>query len=97
MIGQEKKLYIFTAFQYITGIKEDLIMGKSREDQIVKARQMLCYYLYEFESMSYASIGRFMGLDHSTVIHSVNKIKGSLGCRQIVDNIVDKISTYTQG
>lgn len=49
------------------------ILGKSRSKPIVAARQETCYRMVTELNMSYPAVGRRMGLDHSTVLHSVRK------------------------
>lgn len=57
-------------------VNEDSIYEKTRRKEIVKARQLVMYVLREFYSVSYPLIGQKLGgKDHTTVIHSCEKIK----------------------
>lgn len=60
-------------------IKESLIYEKSRRKEVVKPRQVIMYILREEFDESYPSIGQKLGgRDHTTVIHSCEKIKNEL-------------------
>ncbi len=60
-------------------IKESLIYEKSRRKEIVKPRQIIMYILREEFDESYPSIGQKLGgRDHTTVIHSCEKIKNEI-------------------
>ena len=68
------------------GIPEKSIYEKTRKKEVVKQRQIVMYILREEYSMSYPSIGeKIGGRDHTTVIHSCEKIK-----EEIKQNIVLK-------
>jgi len=60
-------------------IEEDSIYDKSRRKEVVKPRQLTMYILREDFNVSYPSIGQKLGdRDHTTVIHSCEKIKNEL-------------------
>ncbi len=60
-------------------IEEDSIYEKSRKKEIIKPRQVLMYLLREFLDVSFPSIGQKIGgRDHTTAIHSYEKIKEGL-------------------
>lgn len=60
-------------------LDEQIIYDKTRRKEIVKARQMIMYVLREDFNESYPTIGsKLGGKDHTTVIHSYEKIKGEL-------------------
>ncbi len=52
---------------------EDLV-GRSRKKEIVEPRQIAMYLLREILNMSYPYIGEKFGRDHTTAIHSYEKI-----------------------
>ncbi|MFA6095789.1 MAG: chromosomal replication initiator protein DnaA [Candidatus Paceibacterota bacterium] len=57
-------------------IEESHIYEKTRKKEVVKPRQVIMYILREDLNISYPSIGEKMGgRDHTTVIHSCEKIK----------------------
>lgn len=60
-------------------IDEDSIYDKTRKQEVVKPRQLTMYILREDFSVSFPSIGQKLGgRDHTTVIHSCEKIKNEL-------------------
>jgi chromosomal replication initiator protein len=60
-------------------IEEHSIYEKTRKKEVVKPRQVIMYILREDLSISYPTIGEKLGgRDHTTVIHSCEKIKHDL-------------------
>lgn len=61
------------------GIEEASIFEKGRKKEVIKPRQVIMYILREDFDISFPSIGDKVGnRDHSTVIHSYEKIKNDL-------------------
>lgn len=61
------------------GIEEVTIFEKGRKKEVIKPRQVIMYLLREDFDISFPSIGDKVGnRDHSTVIHSYEKIKNDL-------------------
>jgi len=61
------------------GIEPDSISEKGRKKEVIKPRQVIMYLLREDYDISFPSIGEKVGKrDHSTVIHSYEKIKNDL-------------------
>ena len=61
------------------GIEEIAIFEKGRKKEVIKPRQVIMYLLREDFDISFPSIGDKVGnRDHSTVIHSYEKIKNDL-------------------
>lgn len=60
-------------------IEEGIIYDKTRKKEVVRPRQLAMYILREDCNVSYPSIGQKLGgRDHTTVIHSCEKIKSEL-------------------
>ncbi len=60
-------------------IEEDIIYKKTRKKEVVKPRQLIMYILREDFNVSYPSIGEKLGgRDHTTVIHSCDKVRRDL-------------------
>ncbi len=60
-------------------INEKMLYDKSRKKEVVKPRQVIMYLLREDFNSSYPYIGQKLGgRDHTTVIHSYDKIKNDL-------------------
>jgi chromosomal replication initiator protein len=59
--------------------KEESVYEKTRHKEVIKPRQVIMYLLREDFNISYPSIGQKLGgRDHTTVIHSCEKIKRDL-------------------
>jgi len=60
-------------------LAEENIYNKTRRKEVVKPRQVVMYLLREDFNVSFPSIGdKLGGRDHTTVIHSYNKMKEEL-------------------
>lgn len=71
-------------------IDEHSIYEKTRKKEVVKPRQVIMYLLREDMGVSYPSIGEKLGgRDHTTVIHSCEKIKNDIKSNQ---NLVQEIN-----
>lgn len=68
--------YVVTKIADFYGIDEDSIYEKTRRREVVRPRQVIMYILREDFSVSYPTIGsKLGGRDHTTVIHSCEKVK----------------------
>ena len=73
-------------------IAEKSIYEKTRKKEVVKPRQIIMYILREEFNVSYPSIGEKLGgRDHTTVIHSCEKIKGELKLSTSLEQEIDHI------
>ncbi len=69
------------------GIDEESIYEKTRRREVVRPRQIIMYLLREDFNISYPTIGtKLGGRDHTTVIHSCEKIKREV----VVDSELSK-------
>jgi len=60
-------------------IEEESIYEKTRRKEVIRPRQIIMYLLREDFNISYPSIGQKLGgRDHTTVIHSCEKMKNDL-------------------
>lgn len=60
-------------------VKEESIYEKTRHKEVIKPRQVIMYLLREDFNISYPSIGQKLGgRDHTTVIHSCEKVKNDI-------------------
>ncbi len=67
---------IIKTIAHFYNLDEALIYEKTRRKEIVRARQVAMYLLREDFNISFPLIGRKMGgRDHTTVIHSCDKVK----------------------
>ncbi|MBX4209395.1 chromosomal replication initiator protein DnaA [Candidatus Parcubacteria bacterium] len=73
-------------------IEENNIYEKTRKKEVVKPRQVIMYLLREDMNISYPSIGEKLGgRDHTTVIHSCEKIKEDIKSNQILVQELNQI------
>lgn len=73
-------------------INEDSIYEKTRRKEVVKPRQIVMYILREDFHVSYPSIGNEMGgRDHTTVIHSCEKIRNDLKNNNLLVQEIEQI------
>ncbi len=67
--------------EYFNISTEDL-MGHNRRKEIVEPRQIIMYLLRDILELSYPYIGEKMGKDHTTAIHSYEKINQEVNRNQ---------------
>jgi len=73
-------------------IGEDIIYEKTRKKEVIKPRQIIMYILREDFSISYPSIGEKLGgRDHTTVIHSCEKIKKEVKTDMLLSKEIQEI------
>ncbi len=73
-------------------IKEESIYEKTRHKEVIKPRQVIMYLLREDMGISYPSIGQKLGgRDHTTVIHSCEKVKNDLKEDQTLSEEIGQI------
>lgn len=76
------------------GIDEASIYEKTRRKEVVKPRQIIMYILREDFRISFPTIGEKLGgRDHTTVIHSCEKIRGDLKVDSALTQEVNQIRT----
>jgi len=73
-------------------IEEETIYEKTRKKEVIKPRQIIMYILREDFSISYPSIGEKLGgRDHTTVIHSYEKIKSEIKSDTLLSKEIQEI------
>lgn len=94
-VKQKKSISIKEVIKIISdfyGVEEDNIYEKTRRKDIVKPRQVAMYLLREDFSVSFPSIGQKMGgRDHTTVIHSCDKVKNDLKTDSMLTQEIEQI------
>jgi chromosomal replication initiator protein len=74
------------------GIEESNIYEKTRRKEVVRPRQVIMFLLREDFHISFPTIGEKLGgRDHTTVIHSCDKIKNDLLTDSILSNEIHQI------
>ena len=96
-IIEEKKKKITPALVINTvekffNLKENDLKSKSRSQNIAFPRQIAMYIIKEYTELSLKQIGdSFGGMDHSTVLHGINKIKQNKENDPTVENVINDI------
>ncbi len=96
IINEKKKkitpnLVISTVEKFFN-LKENDLKSKSRSQNIAFPRQIAMYILKEYTDLSLKQIGTaFGGLDHSTVLHGINKVKSNKDNDPTVENVINDI------
>lgn len=73
-------------------IEEDSLYQKTRRKEILKPRQVVMFILREDFNISYPTIGQKLGgRDHTTVMHSYEKIKNELKESMLLVQEIDQI------
>ena len=75
MLNTTTKKIIADELKKATDISFEDVMSDVRTQEFVKARHIFFWFLYNYEQMSYSSIGRFANRDHTTVSSSVKKVE----------------------
>lgn len=74
------------------GVEEGSIYEKTRRKEVVRPRQVIMFLLREDFRISFPTIGdKLGGRDHTTVIHSCEKIKNDLRSDSILSNELHQI------
>jgi chromosomal replication initiator protein len=73
-------------------IEEQLIYDKTRKKEIIKPRQIIMYILREDFNISYPAIGEKLGgRDHTTVMHSCEKIKNDMKMDEVLIQEINQL------
>ena len=86
---------IITAVTNYYEISYDSVFTKSRKKEVVQTRQVIMFILREYFDYSYSDIGKKMKRDHTTVIHSCEKVK-SIKLTQPTSQTSQDISNLTE-
>ncbi len=85
---QKKNISIKDVIRLVSefyNVDEESVYDKTRKKEVVKPRQVIMYILREDLSVSFPSIGEKMGgRDHTTVIHSCEKMKEEIKTNPIL-------------
>ena len=75
-------------------IEEDILRGQSRAREAVVPRQIAMYLIRRMTNISQSDIGKeFGGRDHSTVIHSLDKVEKQMRSDPAFAEVVKEITT----
>ena len=72
-------------------VDEPTIVGKNKSKEVALPRQISMYLIRELIQSSFPEIGRYFNRDHSTVMHSVNKIEDEIRSNEELRNEIKDI------
>ncbi|MBC8101924.1 MAG: chromosomal replication initiator protein DnaA [Cytophagales bacterium] len=75
------------------GLPADALSGKKRDRDIVNARQIAMHLMRELTEMSLPGIGQSFGRDHSTVMHSCDKVRSQIPYDDDLRTLVEELTT----
>ncbi len=85
---------VIRAVAVFYNIDEESIHKKTRKKEVIRPRQVSMYLLREDYKISYPSIGEKLGgRDHTTVIHSCEKIRKELKINENLNQELEQIRT----
>ena len=88
---------ISTVCSYFDITKQDII-GKKKTKEVVEPRMIAIYLINELLEMPLVSIGKiFGGRDHTTIMHSRDKISDELKTSQKTKTFVSEIKKMLKG
>jgi len=75
-------------------LDEDFLRGQSRSRDVVNARQIAMYLIRRMTNLSQNDIGKeFGGRDHTTVLHSLEKVEKQMSSDPAFAEVVKEITT----
>ncbi|MBI2041787.1 MAG: hypothetical protein HYT20_02055, partial [Candidatus Nealsonbacteria bacterium] len=84
-----EKIMTFVAKFYNLNLED--MKRRTRKSEIAKPRQIAMYLLRDMVGLSFPSIGRTFGLDHTTVLYAFEKISDQISKDSVVKGQVDSI------
>lgn len=72
----------------------------TREDRMVRVREVFSLIACVYEGYSRSEVGRFLGKNHATIVHNIKTIKDQSsiypGLQRIVDKVVQKLESLVK-
>ena len=78
-------------------IPVEKLQGSGRSKDMVLPRQVAMYLVREMTDYSLPEIGKVFSRDHTTVLHSINKIENYLKETSEMDNIIKTLKANIRG
>lgn len=78
-------------------ISESVIRGTQRDKKTAEARQMSMFLIRKMTTLSLEEIALEFGKDHTTVMHSINKIESAIQPGNNIDNTAKEITMNING
>lgn len=78
-------------------ISESVLRGNKRDKRTAEARQVCMYLIRSMTTLSLEDIAQEFGKDHTTVMHSINKIGSELNQNDSLKNTVNELTVNING
>jgi hypothetical protein len=88
---------IFNIVEKFYKVKIKDIKSKTRKAEIVNIRQIVIYLLCDSAKLNYSHVGRIFNLDHTTVLHSFDKIKREIENNNILKKQISLMGAIIEG
>lgn len=89
--------YIISEAEKFFSLPHGRILSQNRSKETVFPRQIAMYLVRDMTSLSLPDIGRVFERDHTTVLHSINKIEDSLKGDESLQNTIKDIKKTIRG
>ncbi|HWJ30178.1 MAG TPA: helix-turn-helix domain-containing protein [Flavisolibacter sp.] len=74
VVAKDRDIIIEAVCSYF-GVTLEFLQQRTRERPVAYKRQLLMYFLVSLTTLTYKEIGDLFGMDHSTVVHSKDRVK----------------------
>lgn len=99
--GKEKLLptpqLIISEISSYYNISESIIRGTARDKNTAEARQVSMYLIRQLTNLSLEDTAAEFGKDHTTVMHSIDKIKKNLATSDHLQTVVKEVTANING
>ena len=99
--GKEKLLptpqLIISEISSYYNISESVIRGTARDKNTAEARQVSMYLIRKLTNLSLEDTAAEFGKDHTTVMHSINKVEKNLATSEHLQTVVKEVTANING
>ena len=99
--GKEKLLptpqLIISEISSYYNISESIIRGTARDKNTAEARQVSMYLIRKLTNLSLEDTAAEFGKDHTTVMHSINKVEKNLATSEHLQTVVKEVTANING
>jgi hypothetical protein len=81
-----------TAIAYSLGVDPDEVLGKSRKEEIVRARHIVWWLLVKKQGVSFCGLARQIGRDHTSIMHGVQSIENARKHEQWLGSFLSELA-----
>ena len=84
---------LLSVISFVSGSSEDEIKGRSRARGLVLCRHVYYHIARNVMGLKLAQIGQYMGRDHTTIIHGLNKVNDMISIEdEITINFIEQVN-----